>query len=240
VIVTGAGRGLGRGIAGAIARAGGEVIGVSRSIFQLEETAAGIGAGRFRSLPADVSRLEDLGGLVADAWSHGPVHGIVHGAGIQLRKPALEVSPEDWRSVQAVHVEAPFFLSTALARRQLEEGLPGSHVFVGSLANSIGLRNVAPYVAAKSALMGVVRTLALEWAETGIRVNAVGPGYFLTDLTRELLSDPEQHARVLSRIPMSRLGTPEDLGGAFVFLLADASSYMTGQLVNVDGGWLAG
>lgn len=241
VLVTGASRGLGRGIALSVARAGATVIGVARSERGLDETAelAAAAGACVRPLAADISRLDDLDSLVARAWEESPIHGVVHAAGVQLRKPAVEVSVTDWRSVQLINLDAPFFLSTAVARRQLSEGRPGSHVFVGSLGTSIGLRGIVPYTTAKAALMGSVRTLALEWAEAGIRVNAVGPGYFHTELTKELLADRAEHARILSRIPMNRLGTAEDLAGISVFLLADASEYVTGQLMNVDGGWLA-
>jgi NAD(P)-dependent dehydrogenase (short-subunit alcohol dehydrogenase family) len=158
---------------------------------------------------------------------------------VQVRKPATEVTPDDWRFVQSVNVDAPFFLSTRLGKAQAAAARPGSHVFITSLSSSIAVRNAAPYAASKSSLLGVIRTLSAEWAPHGIRVNGIQPGYIHTRLTEDLLARPDQHARVLGRIPMGRLGTAQDLVGAAVFLLSDASAYVTGQNIAVDGGWLA-
>jgi NAD(P)-dependent dehydrogenase (short-subunit alcohol dehydrogenase family) len=113
-------------------------------------------------------------------------------------------------------------------------------VFVGSLASHLGIRGIGAYAASKSGLLGVIRTLAVEWAPSGTRVNGVAPGYFRTELTASLLDDPERAAWVHSRIPMGRLGTADDLSGAVIFLLSDAAAYLTGQMVTVDGGWTAG
>ena len=140
----------------------------------------------------------------------------------------------------AIHLDAPFFLSTALHRDQLGDGRRGAHVFIGSLTSARGIANIAPYAAAKSALLGVIRTLAVEWATSGTRVNGIAPGYFRTELTADLFADRDRAAWVLDRIPMGRLGDPADLAGAVVFLLSPASGYITGQLLPVDGGWLAG
>jgi NAD(P)-dependent dehydrogenase (short-subunit alcohol dehydrogenase family) len=119
------------------------------------------------------------------------------------------------------------------------EGVAGRHIFVGSLTSHLGIANISAYGASKSGVMGVVRSLAVEWATAGITVNAVIPGYIETQLTQDLLADPERRAWVLSRIPMARIGTPEDLAGAIVFLSSDAAKYITGQSIVVDGGWLA-
>jgi len=113
-------------------------------------------------------------------------------------------------------------------------------VFIGSLTSARGIANIAPYAAAKSALLGVIRTLAVEWAASGTRVNGIAPGYFRTELTADLFADCDRAAWVHDRIPMGRLGDPADLAGAVVFLLSPASGYITGQLLPVDGGWLAG
>ncbi|HLX78378.1 MAG TPA: SDR family oxidoreductase, partial [Acidimicrobiales bacterium] len=196
--------------------------------------------GNFVALSGDVSQLDELERLVDDASNGALITDVVHAAGVQVRKAAVEVTPSDWQAIARVNLEGPFFLSTSVARRQLDAGEPGSHVFVASLGTSLGIRHIAPYVATKSGVMGIVRTLALEWATAGIRVNAIAPGYFETSLTSDLLADPGQRARVISRIAMGRLGIPDDLAGATIFLLSQASTYVTGQLLNVDGGWLAG
>jgi 2-dehydro-3-deoxy-D-gluconate 5-dehydrogenase len=241
IVVTGAGRGLGRGLATGIAKQGAHVVLVARSLPELGETARKIrdAGGSCRIVPADLANPGELDRLVTDLLADAVPDGIVHAAGVQVRKPATEVTPDDWHRIQAVNVEAPFFLSTGLARAQAGAALPASHVFITSLSSSIAVPNCAPYAASKSSLLGVIRTLSAEWARRGIRVNGIQPGYFRTRLTEDLLSQPDQHERVLGRIPMGRLGTAQDLVGAAVFLLSGASSYVTGQNIAVDGGWLA-
>ncbi|MCB1486533.1 MAG: SDR family oxidoreductase [Bauldia sp.] len=242
IMVTGASRGLGRGIALAIAATGATVVGVARSRDGLSETqsmAAPL-AGRFETMAGDLANTEELDAIAADAWAEGPLDGVVHAAGIQVRKPAVTITREDWQQVASIQIETPFFLSTAIARRQLDTGRKGSHVFIGSLASSIGLPEIAPYTAAKSGILGLTRTLAIEWARSGLRVNAVCPGYFHTELTNDLFSDPARRDRLLGRIPMGRFGVADDLAGAVIFFLCDASCYVTGQALSVDGGWLAG
>ena len=168
----------------------------------------------------------------------GTVHIVAHFAGTQRRRPAFEITPDDWDHVLGVNLAAPFFLSCRLAERMHGLGVVGRHIFVGSLTTHIGIRHVAPYAASKSGLMGVVRSLAVEWASTGTTVNAVIPGYFETELTKDLFADPERRAWVRSRIPMERIGTPDDVAGVVVFLASDAARYVTGQEIIVDGGWL--
>lgn len=225
----------------AAVEAGAHVIGIARSEDELAETAAlAVGeAGSFSPWRADLSRHAEIDSLVRRIGDEGPILGVVHAAATQIRKPAEEVTLEDWERVLALNLTTPFLLSVALARSQRTQGAVGSHVFVGSLASSIGLPRIAPYVAAKSGLIGVMRALAVEYAEHAIRFNALCPGYLQTRMTDDLLTDADQRNRVLGRIPMRRLGEADDLAGAVVYLLSDASSYVTGQVVNVDGGWLA-
>lgn len=240
VLVTGAGRGLGQGIAVSAALAGAAVTAVARSADQLERTAALIRDQGGECVPyvADVSDVDALPDHVATVEQRRPIDGVVHAAGMQIRKPAVNYTVDEWRQVQRVNAEAPFFLSTAIARAQRAADRPGSHVFIGSLTCTIGLPNGALYAASKSALLGVARVLSTELAGHGIRANVVGPGYFPTELTRDLLAVEANRQRILGRIPMGRMGTPADLAGTVVFLLSDAARYVTGQLINVDGGWL--
>jgi len=240
VVVTGAGRGLGQGIAVSAGLAGAAVTAMARTADQLEETAELIRARGGECTPhvADVADLDALPRHVHAIDGRLPIDGVVHVAGVQIRKPAVDYSVEEWRRIQLVNTEAPFFLSTAIARAQRDAGRPGSHVFIGSIASTIGLPNGAPYAASKTALLGVARTLSVEMSVLGIRANVIGPGYFPTQLTRDLLSVPATRERILGRIPMGRMGTPADLAGVAVFLLSDAARYITGQLINVDGGWL--
>ena len=237
ILVTGAGRGLGQGIALGLVEAGATVVAVSRSRAELEETASAASVGAVRAVPWDITDTGSLDALVELAKAvGGPLDGVVHAAGAQHRESADAFAEADWRRIVAVDLEAPFFLSTAIHRSQ--RGSVGSHVFIGSLASSIGLPNMAAYGAAKAGLLGVVRSLSVEWAPSGTRVNCLAPGYFLTSQTKELLADERNVARINARIPMGRLGTVRDLASVAVFLLSDAASYITGQVVNVDGGWL--
>lgn len=245
-VVTGAGRGLGRGIAVALAMAGAHVVGVARTEAQLAVTAGIVASARsarngtLEPLTCDLGDPTALDCLTDAVRARaGLPHIVVHAAGVQVRRPASELTLEEWNRVQAVNLTAPFRLSQAIGAAQRAAGQDGSHVFVASLTSSIGVPGTVAYSASKTGLLGVMRTLAVEWARDGVRVNALGPGYFRTELTEPLLADPERHQWVLSRIPMGRLGTSDDLAGAALFLASDASRYVTGQLLMVDGGWLS-
>jgi NAD(P)-dependent dehydrogenase (short-subunit alcohol dehydrogenase family) len=240
ILVTGGGRGLGQGFALGAAAAGATVVAVSRTASELAETVGAASAGRVVPVTWDVTDLDTLDGLVARAAeaAGAPVTGVIHAAGAQHRGPADGFTSDDWRRVTATQLDAPFFLSTAIHRAGEAAGAPGSHVFIGSLTSLIGLPNMAAYGAAKSGILGVVRSLSVEWARGGTRVNAIAPGYFLTRQTEGLLADPVVKARVDARIPMGRLGVARDLAGVAVFLLSDAAGYITGQVLPVDGGWL--
>ena len=242
-LVTGAGRGLGRAMAVALAQAGAAVCAVSRTESELRETCAqidGVGA-RSHGLAwdvGDVARADDL--VAAATEPFGRLDILVHAAGVQVRKPALDVTLEDWDKIERIHLRAAFFLATATARHFIAAGRGGKIILVASLTSRIGLANLAPYAAAKSGLLGLVRTLAVEWAPHRIGVNAIGPGYFRTALTEEVLSQPATRENLLARLPAGRTGESEDLAGAVVFLAAPASDYVTGHTLFVDGGWLAG
>lgn len=241
IVLTGGGRGLGQSIALSASRCGAEITIVARSESQLASTAALCEemGGRCHVEVADLSQPEGIRPLVDRIVARRAIDGLVHAAGMQIRKDAVDVTLEDWRMLQSVNMDAPFFLSTAVARHQLETRRSGSHIFIGSLNSTIGLRRVAPYAASKTALLGMARVMSTEWSSRGLRANVIGPGYFHTELTKDLLADPENSARILSRIPLGDLGLPRDVGALAVFLLSNASRYITGQLLNVDGGWLA-
>jgi 2-deoxy-D-gluconate 3-dehydrogenase len=241
IVVTGGGRGLGRGIALSAALAGATVTIVSRSADELNETVriCAENGGTCIARSADLSDIDSLAHLADEIWSRQPIDGVIHAAGVQVRRDSIDVTPDDWEFVQTMNLQAPFFLSTRIAKAQIASGRQGSHIFVGSLNSSIGLARIAPYAAAKTALLGVARVFSTEWARFGIRANVVAPGYFHTKLTADLLADEANYTRILGRIPAGRLGVPADLGGICIFLLSDASMYVSGQLINVDGGWLA-
>lgn len=239
IVVTGAGRGLGRAIAQAVAAAGATVTLVARTETQLVKSKTAIeetgGSAQVRC--ADLSDLGAVADL-AHELSTRPVHGVVHAAGVTHRADARDFDDQAFARVLRVNLEAPFVLSRELMRHRAGD-TPASHVFIGSLGSSIAIPRAVAYVSSKAGLLGLVRTLAAEWATQGVRVNAISPGYFRTELTAAVLDRPDELARIEGRIPMGRLGRPDELGGAAVFLLSDASSYMTGQQLIVDGGWLA-
>jgi 2-deoxy-D-gluconate 3-dehydrogenase len=241
VLVTGAGRGLGRAMALAVAAAGARVVAVARSERELLETVRLDHTGRTVALPWDLQDLDGMDTLVAEAAARvaAPLTAVVHAAGVHDRRPAAEVTVESWRRLLGVNLEAPFFLATAAFRAQQQWGVRGSQVLVGSLTSSRGVVDAAAYGAGKTGLLGVLRGLAVEWAAHGMRINAVAPGYFRTSMNAAGLADPLRQEWVLARIPMGRVGEPADLGGAVVFLLSDAAAYITGQVLNVDGGWTA-
>jgi 2-deoxy-D-gluconate 3-dehydrogenase len=241
-LVTGGGRGLGRSIAVALGAAGANVALVARSQGQLTGVATileSIGC-RSSTFAADVA-ADGAADEIARAVMQrcGPTDIVVHAAGTQARKPALELDRGEWDRVMSVNVTAPFFLSQAMMRHQPADHPVARHIFVTSLTSTIGIANTAAYAASKSAAMGVVRSLAVEWASLGVTVNAVQPGYYRTELTEAVFADPQRRSWIEARIPAGRAGVGSDLGGAVVFLASAASAYVTGQAVAVDGGWLA-
>ncbi|WP_087012914.1 SDR family NAD(P)-dependent oxidoreductase [Leucobacter sp. 7(1)] len=242
VLITGASRGLGRAVAERLLRDGAAVTLLARTSDSMSEfrSEGGYGADRCRILPHDLSGPQDFDDLITGVEAGGgPLCGVVHAAGAQLRKPAIAVSEAELLGMLRLHLVVPFLLSTALARAQVDGGRGGSHVFIGSLGSTIAISQAAPYTAAKSGVMGVVRGLAVELAAAGIRVNAVNPGYVETHLTADLLADSQQRARVRGRTPLGRLGTPAEIASVVAFLLSEDSAFVTGEAINADGGWLA-
>lgn len=239
VIVTGAGRGIGLAIATALAEAGAKVAMVSRTASQLSEAAEKIPGAV--ALPFDVSDFSGLAGLVDTAEDSlgAPLTSVVHAAGIQARHNAEEFDLEVWRKVIDVNLVAPFALSQEIGRRQLRDGREGQHVFIGSLTSFIALPRSSAYTASKSGVSGVMKSLSLEWAGRGIRVNGIAPGFVRTEMSEPVFADKERCERNLSRIPMGRFGEPDDIARVAVFLIPDQSAYVTGQMLPVDGGWMS-
>ena len=235
ILVTGGSRGLGQAMARGLSQAGARVVAVARTPVE-DEADSGV-----HHVVGDLSDIARVGSLVdeAEKFLEGTVDSVVHAAGVQHRAPAVDFPIDEWERVVRVNLTAPFALSQEIGRRQINAGIEGSHVFVASLTSTLGLPNIAAYSATKSGVMGLVRSLAVEWAEQGIRVNAIGPGYFRTALTENLFRNEEAREGLMRRIPQKRFGNPDDLSGALVFLASDASAYVTGQLVMVDGGWTA-
>lgn len=239
IVVTGANTGIGQGIALAAIRAGAHVIGVGRSA--MDDTAAAVAAagGEFTPVAADLADAGDRGGLVERLWGeHGPLDGLVNNAGIIRRADATEHSEADWDDVLDLNLKVVFLLSQGFARRVLAEGRRGKIVNIASLLSFQGGIRVPAYTASKHGVAGLTQALSNEWAGRGLNVNAIAPGYVVSNNTEALRADPDRSASILARIPAGRWGEPSDIGDATVFLLARASDYMHGAIVPVDGGWL--
>lgn len=241
-VVTGGGRGLGRAMALGLAEAGARVAIAGRGHGELDETVqeAAEKGWNMMAVPCDLTAPDGSTAFletVIGAW--GAVDIALHAAGSQIRKSYDALTPDDWDRITGIHLRTGFFLAQAVMKHLRARQSPGKIILIGSLTSHIGIRNLAPYVASKSGISGLARALAAEGAEHGICVNVIIPGYYHTSLTGDLLSDPEKHAWVMSRIPMKRLGQPEDLSGAAIFLASSASDYVTGSEIRVDGGWLS-
>ncbi len=239
VIVTGGSRGIGLSIARAMATFGARVALVARTTNQLEAATESIpGAAGFAF---DVSDFEHLPTLVNQTEERlgGHITTVVHAAGIQSRQKAEDFDLKEWRRVIDVNLVAPFALSQEIGKRQLENGVEGQHIFIGSLTSFISIPEISAYTASKSGIHGVVRSLSTEWSKAGIRVNGIAPGYIRTELTEAVFTDPERARTNLNRIPMGRFGEPSDIANVAVFLASEQSRYVTGQMLPVDGGWLA-
>jgi 2-deoxy-D-gluconate 3-dehydrogenase len=238
-IVTGASTGLGNGIARALAAAGADILMVDRT--RREEAAAGIKEKGVRtvSLLADLSEKDSIEKIVSTALREfGKIDILVNNAGIIRRTPAIDFSETDWDDVMNINAKAVFFLSQAAARAMMKRTY-GKIINIASLLSFQGGILVPSYAASKGAVAQVTKALANEWAQHGITVNAIAPGYMATNNTQALRADPVRSKAILERIPAGRWGTPDDLQGAAVFLASPASDYVNGHVLVVDGGWLA-
>jgi 2-dehydro-3-deoxy-D-gluconate 5-dehydrogenase len=238
-VVTGANTGLGQAIAVALAEAGANLVAVSRSSMTVTEAAVAQAGAAIHTITADLSSLEPITRIVAEATQGGRVDILVNNAGIIKRADAIEYTEADWDAVMDVNLKTVFFLTQAFARSMLSDGQGGKIINVASLLAFQGGVRIPAYTASKSGLAGLTRLLACEWASQGINVNAIAPGYFVTNNTEALRHDADRSAQILSRIPAARWGEPTDLGGAAVFLASSASDYVHGIVLPVDGGWLA-
>ena len=238
-MVTGCDTGLGQGMALALARAGCDIAGVN--VVPPDDTATLIaGAGRrFCDIRADLSKAVPVDLVAQAVAAFGRLDILVNNAGIIRRADAIDFSERDWDDVLAVNLKAVFFLAQAAARQFIAQKSPGRIINVASMLSFQGGIRVPSYTASKSGVMGLTRLLANEWAKHGITVNAIAPGYMDTNNTAALRADPVRSAEILGRIPMGRWGLPADLAGPVVFLASEASAYVTGHTLAVDGGWLA-
>lgn len=241
-LVTGASRGIGQALAVGLAEAGADVVVSARTREALTEVHQSvISAGRrCWSFAMDVSDLASIEAAfeAMDADSVSPSL-LINNAGIEEVRPSVDVSADLWDRIVDTNLKGAFFVAQAVARRAIDAGRPASIVNLCSVTSEVGVPTATPYTSSKSGLLGMTRALAAEWATAGVRVNGLGPGYFRTELTDVFYQDDTWRADMLGKIPMQRFGVLDDLIGACVFLCSPAASYITGQVIYVDGGYLA-
>jgi 2-deoxy-D-gluconate 3-dehydrogenase len=239
-VVTGSGTGLGQGMAIGLAEAGADVVGVYNTHAPEEAKSAVEKLGRrFLPVQANLISIEPIPGIIdAAVKEFGRLDILINDAGIIRRAPSLEYSEKDWDDVININLKSLFFLCQAAARQFMKQGSGGKIVNIASLLSFQGGILIPPYTASKSGVRGLTQLLANEWAKHNINVNAIAPGYMATDNTEPLRKDPNRGPAILERIPAGRWGTPDDLKGAVVFLASDASNYVNGFTLAVDGGWL--
>ncbi len=241
-LVTGCNKGIGKAMALALAEAGADIIGVSASLeasgSSVEQEVLATGR-KFTAYQADFSNREALYAFIAKVKTEVTVIDIlVNNAGMILRKPAAEHPDEYWDKVMSVNLDAQFILAREFGKDMVARG-SGKILFVCSLLSFQGGITVPGYAASKSAVAGLVKALANEWAATGVNVNGIAPGYIATDNTAALRDDPVRSKSILERIPARRWGEPVDFKGPAVFLCSDAAAYVHGTVLLVDGGWMA-
>ena len=241
VLVTGAGGGLGSALARGVAAAGAAVAVTDVDPARARAVADAVEAagGRAWAAPLDVTDGAAVGRVVAAVTERlGPIDGLLNVAGITRRGAAVDFPPAEWERILAVNLTGTFLCCQAVGRGMVERGA-GAIVNIASIAGRIGLPGTIAYIASKGGVVMLTRGLAVEWAPHGVRVNAIAPSWFATDLGNLIDREPAYRERVLRRVPLGRMGRPEELVGAAVFLLSDAASMVTGHVLAVDGGVLA-
>lgn len=239
-IVTGCNKGLGYGMAIALAEAGADIVAVNRTVIHELKKAIEAQGRRFVAISADLTAITDVNSIIdAAVAAYGHIDILVNNAGAIRRCDSVDFTEKDWDDVMNVNLKTVFFLSQAFAKQVIEQKTKGKIINIASMLSFQGGIRVPSYTASKSGVMGITKALANEWASFGININAIAPGYMATDNTAQLRADEAREREILSRIPAGRWGTPEDLAGATIFLAAEASDYVNGTTIAVDGGWLA-
>lgn len=238
-LVTGASSGLGQGMAVGLAEAGANIVAVANT--NCDETVSiitGLG-GKAQQISANLSDESELGNVFAKALAcFGQIDILVNNAGIIRRTPAADHASQDWHDVIDLNMNSVFFLCQLAGRHMLERG-SGKIINIASMLSYQGGINVPGYTASKHAVAGITKALANEWAGSGVNINAIAPGYMLTNNTSAIVADEARYKSITDRIPAGRWGTPDDLKGPVVFLASKASDYLNGHVLCVDGGWLA-
>lgn len=239
-LVTGGSRGLGLGMALALAHQGADIALAARTVEQLDNAAGLIEAlGRkVIAVPTDVSQVEQVQAMVQKTADHyGRLDILVNAAGVNIRKPIDEFTESDWDTLMEINLKGLFFACQEAARVMRPQG-KGKIINVGSMAFEIIVPRVGLYAISKGGLRQMTRAMAIEWAKDNILVNAIAPGRFWTEMTDSVFAKPDLYDSAVGVVPLGRPGIPADLAGATVLLASDASDYITGQTIYVDGGWL--
>jgi gluconate 5-dehydrogenase len=244
VLITGAGRGIGRSLAVGLADFGCDIAAVDKDETHKDEVVREIQErGRkclfFSGDVADGESINKVVGEVAGHFHHIDI--LINNAGVSLRKPALEFSEREWDQIIDTNLKGAFLTAQAVGRKMIERKA-GKIINIASIMGIVGSPNyqtITPYCASKGGVVQLTKALALEWAPYNIHVNAIAPGYVKTPIVKHLTSDPVKYETVISRIPLGRFAETEDLIGPAVFLASEASNYVTGHILFVDGGWLA-
>jgi len=241
-VVTGTSRGLGQYFGRALARAGADLVITSRDVSRLSEFKREIEALGRKALPVqlDVLSQSDIQNMVRAAVAeYGKIDILVNNAGLNIRSPSAEFAWQDWDTVLDTNLKGAFFCAQAVAKEMMKRNY-GRIVNVGSCTCVFGMEGIAPYTASRTGILGVTRSLAAEWGRHGITVNVLAPGWFKTAQNAVLYENKKWVDYITGRIPLARPGQPHDLDGTVVFLASDASAYITGQMILVDGGFTTG
>ncbi len=240
-VVTGCDKGIGKAFASALAEAGADIIGASRSMAagsDIEKIVTSSGR-KFKPYKVDLGNRDSVYRFISKVKSENErIDILVNNAGTIMRKPAAEHPDEYWDKVIDVNLNSQFILTREFGNEMIAHG-NGKIVFTCSMLSYQGGINVPGYTASKSAVAGLVKAFANEWASKGVNVNGIAPGYIATDNTKALREDEVRNKAILDRIPAARWGQPDDLKGAIIFLCSGASDYVNGTIINVDGGWMA-
>ncbi|MES1217394.1 MAG: SDR family NAD(P)-dependent oxidoreductase [Bacteroidota bacterium] len=240
-LVTGCNKGIGKGMALGLAEAGADIIGVSASLelsgSEIEKEIMALGR-KFKAYQADFSDRKSLYAFIEKMLPENPpIDILINNAGTIARAPAAEHSDEDWDKILTINLDSQFILAREIGKQMLQRG-SGKIIFTCSMLTFQGGVNVISYASSKGALGSLVKGLSNEWASKGVNVNGIAPGYIATDNTQSLQNDPVRNKAILDRIPAGRWGIPEDFKGAVVYLASDASKYVSGTILTVDGGWM--
>ncbi len=239
-IVTGCRTGLGQAMAYGLAEAGADIIGVGSSDFHETESQIQKMGRRFLGFKADLKSIDPIEPIIETAIAEfGHIDILINNAGIIRRNDSIDFTEQDWDDVMNINVKNLFFLCQAVAKQFISQGTGGKIINIASMLSYQGGIRVPSYTASKSGVLGLTRLLANEWAKHNINVNAIAPGYMITDNTSQLRADSSRYQEILNRIPAGKWGSPDDLKGAALFLASEASKYVNGFTLAVDGGWLA-